>query len=475
MDNLIEEIKEINEDNDIFGTYQKSKSICDFLELESNKEILEKNNLIAIYGSWGSGKSCLMRTIYNNLNSEKFDVIWFDTWKYEKDDNLAYSLFKYIGKNHFFDKIKEHGENVLNNAYGIFKSLAKGVELNIGILNIKPGESLDEAEKQDEKIEKNINNKKCLWEKIEEFENTFKNIKLNNDKRLVVFLDDLDRCESDNIITLISAIKLLLSINKNIIFIIGVDKTAVTLALKNKYNNDYNKADEYLEKIFSITFELVNNMQTQNFLKYISEVTGLQEKNAEIILEFFEAIHFTNARHIKKVLRKYYFMKKYLRDKGIDIEDNRNVLLLLYIIILNIYHSDEYKYIIRKDKEKIYQNIILFNYDKNGIKKQGRYSAYEKFCQIKYENGEQYNIHELLVRFSSYKIINNEIRSQIYLNGEAHNNLENWLAVFEENNICNEFIEFIISNSYNFKNLIKDNKFDDNKVVDILNLVNDIM
>ena len=114
MDNLIEEIKEINKDNDIFGTYQKSKSICDFLELDSNKEILEKNNLIAIYGPWGSGKSCLMRTMYNNLNPKKFNVIWFDTWKYEKDDNLAYSLFKYIGKDSFFNKIKEMKPHIVN-------------------------------------------------------------------------------------------------------------------------------------------------------------------------------------------------------------------------------------------------------------------------------------------------------------------------------------------------------------------------
>ena len=69
MDNLIEEIKEINQDNDIFGTYQKARSICDFLELDSNKEILEKNNLIAIYGSWGSGKSCLMKTLSPIMNT----------------------------------------------------------------------------------------------------------------------------------------------------------------------------------------------------------------------------------------------------------------------------------------------------------------------------------------------------------------------------------------------------------------------
>ena len=326
MDNLIEEIKEINEDNDIFGTYQKAKSICDFLELDSNKEILEKNNLLAIYGPWGSGKSCLMKTIYNNLDHNKFDVAWFDTWKYEKDDNLAYSLFKYIGKDKFFNKLQEKGSNVLSNAYGIFKSLSKGVEINLGILNLKPGEALEEAENEDKKIRENISNQKCLWEKIEEFENAFQDIKPNNNKRLVIFLDDLDRCESENIITLISTIKLLLSINKNIIFIVGVDKNAVTLALKNKYGNDYNKADEYLEKIFSITFDLINNIQTKNFLAYIIQITELDENSVGLILDFFESIQFTNARHVKKVLRKYYLMKIYLKEKGIDIKDKRNVL-----------------------------------------------------------------------------------------------------------------------------------------------------
>ena len=98
MEELIEEVKEINEENDIFGTYQKAKSICEFIELERNQELLSNNNLIAIYGAWGTGKSCLMKTIYNKLNKDKFDTLWFDTWKYEKDENLAYSLFKYIGK-----------------------------------------------------------------------------------------------------------------------------------------------------------------------------------------------------------------------------------------------------------------------------------------------------------------------------------------------------------------------------------------
>ena len=63
----------------------------------------------------------------------------------------------------------------------------------------------------------------------------------------------------------------------------------------------------------------------------------------------------------------------------------------------------------------------------------------------------------------------------MYLSGEAHTDLANWLGAFEENNICNEFIKFIVSDSDNFKNLMKDHEFNDEKVMSLLNIVNDII
>jgi len=201
----------------------------------------------------------------------------------------------------------------------------------------------------------------------------------------------------------------------------------------------------------------------------------LDENNAHLIFDFFESIHFTNARHIKKVLRKYYLIKIYLEEKGIDIKDKNNVLLILYLIILNIYYSDEYNYIIQKDKEKIYQNIIFFYYDRNGLKKQGRYNVYKKNCNIRYKDDTEYNIHNLLVRFSSHKIVNNEIKSSMHFDGETYTELEDWLGAFEPNNICNQFIKFILNNKGIYKNLMKDHEIDDDKIIALLNIVNDII
>ena len=74
-DSLIEEIKVLSYENDMFGTYDKAMAICDFLHLETNKQLLEKNSLIAIYGSWGIGKSCLMKTIQSNLPENEFETV----------------------------------------------------------------------------------------------------------------------------------------------------------------------------------------------------------------------------------------------------------------------------------------------------------------------------------------------------------------------------------------------------------------
>ena len=142
-ESLIEEIKVLNSGNDMFGTYDKAIAICNFLQLENNKKLLEKNNLIAIYGLWGIGKSCLMKTIESNLPKNEFETVWFDTWKYEKDDNLPYSLLKFMTKDKKINKVKGNGKNILETGYSILKGMAKGIDINLVIINIKPGEAMD--------------------------------------------------------------------------------------------------------------------------------------------------------------------------------------------------------------------------------------------------------------------------------------------------------------------------------------------
>ena len=63
--NLLEEPIILDEENDYLGSLEKAIAIAEFIK--SDNELLEKNNMIAIYGEWGSGKSSVMKTISENL------------------------------------------------------------------------------------------------------------------------------------------------------------------------------------------------------------------------------------------------------------------------------------------------------------------------------------------------------------------------------------------------------------------------
>ena len=81
-------------------------------------------------------------------------------------------------------------------------------------------------------------------------------------KRIVVFIDDIDRCQPDEILQVIESIKLLLD-SKNFVFILAMDPKIVRHAIGKSYEFISKKKTEkerlgreYLEKIIQIPFHL---------------------------------------------------------------------------------------------------------------------------------------------------------------------------------------------------------------------------
>lgn len=96
------------------------------------------------------------------------------------------------------------------------------------------------------------------------------NTTLNDKARLIVFIDDLDRCEESIVIQLLEAIKLYLG-TPHCVFVLGLDNTAVLEALRHHWpdrSEDHNR--EYLEKLFQATIR-VPAPQLRNTEKLIYE------------------------------------------------------------------------------------------------------------------------------------------------------------------------------------------------------------
>ena len=122
-------------------------------------------------------------------------------------------------------------------------------------------------------------------------------------EKLVIYVDELDRCSPNTILDTLEAMRLFL-FNGKVAFVIGADERHVSYAIKNKFkdiegiNMDIGK--EYQEKIiqYPIRIPSMNKDETEFYIlcllaeneleeqKFNGLLSYLQEKRAESPLEF---------------------------------------------------------------------------------------------------------------------------------------------------------------------------------------------
>ena len=229
---------------------------------------------VAIHGDWGSGKTSAMRwldarlAIWNKEGeaNDKISVktVWFYPWKYHCKEDVWRGLISEV----IIKSINVDGatfKDVTNAAkrFGAFLGrsfvhalanikLKAGVKTPDGTATVD-GELSLSAIKQilDEYREVNHPEKAFL----NEFEATLKSWlqqTLGAKERMVIFIDDLDRCLPDVTLEVLEALKLYLNIDK-LIFVVGIDRTVVDQLVREYYRKhglEMKKGAQYLAKMF---------------------------------------------------------------------------------------------------------------------------------------------------------------------------------------------------------------------------------
>ena len=91
--------------------------------------------------------------------------------------------------------------------------------------------------------------------------------KENYDFRLVIFVDDLDRCTRERALELLESIKTFFDID-GIVYVVGIDPTTIDSIIQTKYGKE-SKIDgmDYLQKIVQLPFQVPGMECGQIFLK----------------------------------------------------------------------------------------------------------------------------------------------------------------------------------------------------------------
>lgn len=288
---------------------------------------------IGVFGNWGSGKSSLMLLLQQSLQeweksqqNEQHSIIlqvYFNSWQFESYDSTKLTMIESILE--ALDKDINTRKDVFERADDL---LARINFLKVGVFilkkaydNLTPDWMKKWLPKKDD-IDKITGKDKYnnLLEDVtkgntSKFIATFRELfeDLVNDmgyKAVIVYVDDLDRCDPKRIIGCLEAVKLFVNVKKTA-FVIGADERIIEYAISQHYPIQMKKEDisspfsDYLEKLIQLPYKLPR----------------LSDNEQETYITLLLCKNHLSEIHINEIHQKYLEFRKTDKHSKYNIDD----------------------------------------------------------------------------------------------------------------------------------------------------------
>ncbi len=319
--------------------------------LMQNQYHKESAFTIGIFGSWGSGKTSLMarmRSDFEQLETpaKKYKTVWFNAWKYDDKQDIKNAIIQTILSQICEDtsiNVQER-KNITKAAltYSVCAFKLAGI-LARGYINVQTAGLVNTQDIAKElEMWANPDGKPHLinpYQFINNFENVFKNAVqsyVGNDGRLMIFIDDLDRCLPENALSVLECLKLHLD-QSNCIFVIGLDKRIIEQAVGQRYPKELGiTGREYIEKIINLNFFLYDKDRDEVKSRLLQGDLTAQYSNDEKIWGMISKATNSNIRKMQQFITAFYMIQKIVEKYNLTIvhkleqrqltSDNRSII-----------------------------------------------------------------------------------------------------------------------------------------------------
>lgn len=272
--------------------------------------ISETENLplcLGIFGPWGSGKTSLMRMIRVLLAKRpSTKTLWFNPWKYDKKEDLWHALIQSILQAIDDATIDQDVKDKITNLAlaTTWAAIKKAVTTFSGgfVTDGDLDKLVSAFEKKDELLYRHINH----------FEQDFSEVVGTYVKggRLVVFIDDLDRCLPENGITVLESLKLFVG-DARCVFVLGMDDHVVEEGIRFRYQDKLKLSGrDYLDKMIQVPFYL----PPVPFIR-LRETLVPEDRSGELSEEIWRVIELGmsgNPRRTKRFLNSFTLLQRIL-------------------------------------------------------------------------------------------------------------------------------------------------------------------
>lgn len=291
---------------------------------------------IGVYGEWGNGKTTLMKRILYSLENDKdITSVWFNAWRYEREEYYGITaLLKSIAieldrTGHYKELTPLLKRSLITLGKDILRQVASQFITEHGIedfeKNLLPKlENLPDVDKDS-----------IYFDGLRSISEKFREIRSRNPKkRIVVFVDDLDRCSPKKALELFESIKAFLDI-EGFIYVIGLSHETVSKIITQEYNIHGISGEDYIKKIIQIPIHTPNwiSGDIKELIRFLINKLNAEHRKliddesfVNLITESIEK----NPREIKRFLNNLIVALEIFKDMKIKLNE------LLIVQILNM-------------------------------------------------------------------------------------------------------------------------------------------
>jgi len=289
--------------------------------------------VLGVHGDWGTGKTSFLHKLQQQLGANKTArksrVVFFEAWRHQFEEQPVVALLHTI-REHFSLQQRVWEQSGKLASVAAWTGLRMLDDLAAGV--VQAGREEGEGwEARNFAVPLGSESFRSA------FEGAIASLTGKGDARLVVLIDDLDRCGDAAVVRLLEGLKLYLNAH-NCVFVIAADRRAVVRAIHRQLFSEGSPrdAEEYAEKLFQAVIPLRLAVEVRDF---IGAFWSQDPAHGQRLIELQRAHRFlpSNPRKIKRFLVELQARLQSCGDRPVDLD------LLAAVQAVQTFHPDVFR------------------------------------------------------------------------------------------------------------------------------------
>lgn len=228
--------------------------------------------VMSLDSPWGGGKTIFIQLWHQSLKDANMASLYLNAWESDYFDDpmlpLLVQIDQWLANTNSDTEKKKEWEMVKEVIPALIKETAITAVRNLGVAGIEVGEVMDSTKERisQESGQHLIDNYRKINESMDKFRESLQNALCclpSHQYNLIIFIDELDRCNPHYAVKMLERIKHLFNI-EGIVFVLAINKDQLAKSFKGVYGPDFD-GEGYLKRFIDMDYQL----KEPDLLKYI--------------------------------------------------------------------------------------------------------------------------------------------------------------------------------------------------------------